>query len=453
MKLLARLSLPFVCLLFGGVFGNAYAEPRNVILIIGDGMDDHQITIARNYLHGAQGRLAMDTMALRSSMQVITIDEEGNPVYVADSANSGTAMATGEITSRGRISTSAGDDTDIPTIAEMASAAGYKTGIVSSASVTDATPAVFGAHINLRFCENPQEMVTDRVDCSKDLKENGGPGSISEQLATSDLDVILGGGMQHFAAQTAGGEPVVNIAMAHGYHLVLTPAALPAAPKDKKLLGLFAGEHLAVRMQGSDARIAEDVDVSITNNLHWSLGSATYPELMTCEPNPAAAETPSILSLTQAAVEHLSHENERGFFLMVESASIDKQAHARNPCGSIGELEQLDEVVQFARDYAAANPGTLIMVTADHSQAAQLVPETSLFNALGIPVFTPGKLARIKTREGGVMGVNYATNSFFASEHTGAAVPFYANEALTGKLPIYIMQTDVFRYARDHLGL
>ena len=57
---------------------------------------------------------------------------------------------------------------------------------------------------------------------------------------------------------------------------------------------------------------------------------------------------------------------------MVESASIDKQSHERKPCGSIGELEQLEEALTAALTYAQSHPNTLILVTADHSQAAQL---------------------------------------------------------------------------------
>ena len=47
-----------------------------VILIIGDGMDDTQITMARNYLKGAQGRLTLDSMPVRSSVQVLTVSDD-----------------------------------------------------------------------------------------------------------------------------------------------------------------------------------------------------------------------------------------------------------------------------------------------------------------------------------------------------------------------------------------
>jgi len=131
---------------------------RNVILIIGDGMDDQQVTIARNYLVGATGRLTLDTMPLRAVSQVLTVSEEGEVIYVADSANSATAMATGMVTSRGRIATAAGSNAPLQTIVEMAQQRGIKTGLVATSSITDATPASFAAHINVRYCENPETI-------------------------------------------------------------------------------------------------------------------------------------------------------------------------------------------------------------------------------------------------------------------------------------------------------
>ena len=93
------------------------------------------------------------------------------------------------------------------------------------------------------------------------------------------------------------------------------------------------------------------------------------------------------------------------------------------------------------------------MVTADHSQAAQLVPYESLFAAFPIPVYTPGKLARIRTPEGGLMAVNYATNNFVMEEHTGAAVPLFSNSEGVGLIPPFIQQPQIFTITRDYLGL
>lgn len=435
---------------------------RQVILIIGDGMDEQQITIARNYLRGAAGELLLDSMPLRSAVQILTTQDRvnGKPVYVADSANTASTLATGTVTSIGRISTSAGADTDLTTIAELATAAGLRTGIVTTASVTDATPAAFAAHVSLRLCEDADTMVDINYhgiplgDCRSDLKANGGNGSIAEQLARSSVDVILGGGEAHFAP-IAEGETVstLEVARRNGFDVVTTTAELTAAAPKQKLLGLFAPGTLPVRLRGEDGREADSPRPSWLNYLHAYLGSVALPAPMTCVPNPDASVVPSLRQMTDTALQHLSHDNHKGFFLMVESASIDKQSHERKPCGSIGELEQLEEALASALTFAQSHPHTLIMVTADHAQAAQLVPYESLFSEFPIPIFTPGKIARIITPEGGHMAVNYATNNFIMEEHTGAAVPLFSNSEGLGRIPPFIQQSNVFTISRDYLEL
>ena len=440
----------------------ATREARNVILIIGDGMDEQQITIARNYLKGASGELLLDTMPMRGAAQILTMQDrvDGAPVYVADSANTATSMATGQVTSRGRIATSAGDDKDITTIMEVAADAGYRTGIVTTASVTDATPAAFAAHISLRFCENPAAMVDVTLkdfvlgDCSPDLKANGGPGSISEQLAVSKVHVMLGGGRKHFTPAAEGtSTSVAELARERGFHIVENPAELSAAPADTRLLGLFSDSTMPVRLRGEGGREAEAPEPSLLNHVHRYLGEVTLPEPMDCEPNPDFAGVPGLKQMTDAALRHLTHENDRGFMLMIESASIDKESHQRRPCGSIGEIEQLEEALASAVAFAAEHPRTLILVTADHSQAAQLIPNESLFAKFPIPIYSPGKIARIRTAEGGIMVVNYATNNFNYEEHTGAAVPVYGNEEAAETVPPFIRQPEIFALLSDYLAL
>lgn len=468
---LLNLIVPATLLVLGIVAPAQAAEagsenPRNVILIIGDGMDEQQITIARNYLQGARGRLLLDTLPVRGAAQVLTIEDKagGRPVYVSDSANTATSMATGAITSRGRIATSAGTDKDLPTIVELAESAGMKTGLVSTASVTDATVAAFIAHINFRLCENPgliQDVVFETAyqdihlgGCPQDARANGGPGAISEQLAQSPVDVVLGGGKKHFLAPAEDGSgSVLDMARTSGFQTVDTLAQLQRSTPGQPLLGLFASSTMPTRMQGEAGRIAEQPSPSLLNRLHPYLGSVTLPATMACQPNPAFAGTPSLQQMTAVALNHLSTDNDRGFFLMIESASIDKAAHKRDPCGSIGEVEQLEEALQTALDFAAAQPDTLVLVTADHSQSAQLIPYTSLYAKFPVPTYTPGYLARIETPEGSIMAVNYATTTFNREEHTGAAVPVYANSEGSGRVPTFIQQPELFGIMVKYLGL
>jgi alkaline phosphatase len=435
---------------------------RAVILIIGDGMDEQQITIARNYLRGASGRLLLDQMPLRSNSQILAVEDNdtGSPVYVADSANTATSMATGAVTARRRIATTAGSDQDLETIVELAAASGYGTGIVTTASVTDATPAAFATHISHRLCENPESMegVSYRdiflAACPADMKANGGKGSIAEQLIDSQLDVILGGGSKHFAPMAEGTKlSVLELARQQGFEVVSSTQELIQAESSGRLLGLFSPGTMPVRLQGENGRTAEAPEPSALNHLHGYLGEVTLPEPMTCEPNPSAAAMPSLQLMTETALDRLSRDNPKGFFLMVESASIDKQSHERKPCGSIGELEQLEEALASALSYAQSHPHTLVLVTADHSQAAQLVPFESHYAQFPIPIYTPGKMARIRTPEGSLLAVNYATNNFSHEEHTGASVPLFSNNEGLGRVPAYITQPEIFTIMRDYLQL
>ena len=449
--------LPLLLIFLGGLSVPAIAG--NVILIIGDGMDDSQITIARNYLVGSRSKLLVDKLPLRSAVQVLTVDEDNpqQPLYVADSANSATSIATGAITSPGRIGTTAASDKDVINLVELVKQHSIKVGLVTTASITDATPASFYAHVNDRGCENPSAMVDFEkyagliVDCSQDLKANGGLGSISEQLIISGVDVALGGGMNHFTPDAEGSTlSVLALAKEAGYTVIENADQL-AGNHGGKLLGLFSPSTMPVRWYGEDGRTAEKPKTSFMNLFHPMLGSVTYPEPMICEDNPDYAGMPSLASMSEVALAELTNDAQTPFFLMIESASIDKQAHERKACGSIGELQQLDEALAVALKFADTNPDTLILVTADHGHAAQILSERTIYDVLDLPIHSPGQVARITTPEGAVMTVNYATNNFVSEEHTGVNVPLLSNSVGVGKIPGMITQPEIFNIIKDYL--
>lgn len=455
---LPALFLAAVCLASAAEVQTPASPFRAVILLIGDGFDDQHVTMARNYLKGHDGQLLVDTLPVRSAVQVETVDANSTPVYVADSANTATTLATGVVTDIGRIGTDI-EDRDVPTVLELAHEAGYRTGIVSTASITDATPASFLTHVAQRGCEDPQSILPGErygvayAGCPEDRSVNGGRGSIAEQIAASPVDIILGGGLTRFqVTDDETGVDSLTRARNHGFSVIHDLAAMPASSQ-QPVLGLFANKHLPVRMRGTNGRSAEPAETSLLHAVDDRLGSVNQPEPMSCEPNPDFAGTPSLAAMTGAALTHLSRDNPKGFFLMVESASIDKQSHARNPCGSIGEVEQLEEALDIALDYAGLHPGTLILVTADHAQAAQIVPEPSLFHRLPIPIYSPGKVARLQTPEGSVMRINYATNNFSSSEHTGANVPLFANATGVGLVSPFLRQRGVHGVMQAFLGL
>lgn len=417
-------------------------KAKNVIFMLGDGMGDSEITSARYYALGAGKQFAgIDALPLTGEATTYSLIEDpgtpqhGLPNYVPDSAATGTAWATGGKTSNGRISTDI-DDKSLPTILEQAQQAGFVTGNVSTAEITDATPAVLDSHINDRGCQGPANM----ANCPAYAKP-AGAGSIAEQTVDHKVDVVLGGGKARFDQKVTGGpyagRTVVEQAQDLGYSVVTDASGLAGVPSytSKRVLGLFNPGNMT---------------------LEWSGALAAHPASgpQVCkEDNRAttAPNEPSLSQMTQKAIEILDSKAKRargnqGFFLQVEGASIDKQDHAANPCGQIGETVAFDKAIQVARDYAADHPDTLIIVTADHAHTSQIVEE--------VDAGTPGVQSILTTKDGAPLYLNYATVAPGGSQqHTGSEVRIAAQGPQAANVVGVIDETDENAIMRRALGI
>ena len=413
---------------------------RYVILFIGDGMGDPEITIARNYEKGANGRLVMDSLPFTGAYTTYAL-EETDPSridYVTDSAASGTGWATGTKTSNGRISTPAGstDLTPLTTILELAQRAGLKVGNVTTAELTDATPAVLDAHVNSRVCQGPADM----LPCSLFKLENGGPGSIAEQTIDHNVDVLLGGGRARFAQTITGGpqvgKTVIEAAQARGYEVIGDAAGLAAAKPGRKLLGLFHDGNMTTEWAGTPA----------------ALFPGSGPQTCVEHQRERGSREPALAEMTAKAIELLQTgpESKTGFFLQVEGASIDKQNHAENPCAQIGETVAFDRAIGVGLDFARTHPDTLIVVTADHGHTSQIV-------SVPMPNETiprPGALSTLITKEGSFMTISYATRAHMQSQdHTGTQVRIAAQGPQAAHVMGVTNQTDLFDTITRALGL
>ncbi|MFT3872878.1 MAG: alkaline phosphatase [Nocardioides sp.] len=403
----------------------AGGKVRNVILFIGDGMGDSEITSARNYQYGAGGLLpGIDALPLTGSYTTYSLTKDGAVDYVTDSAASGSGWATGTKTYDGAISVDI-HDTDQPTLLELAKRRGLRTGDVTTAEIQDATPAVLVSHVSSRSCYGPTQTA---AQCPADALENGGPGSITEQLLATRPDVTLGGGATTFAqTATAGkyaGKTLLEQAKARGYQVVddaegLRKAAV--ANQHKPLLGLFAPGNLPVNWVGPAAT---------------PTGATTPAERCTDNPDKPSGQ-PSLRAMTSKAISLLNdRRSSKGFFLQVEGASIDKQDHAANACGQIGEAVDLDDAVQEALKFAQRDKHTLVIVTADHGHTSQIV-ETGQN--------TPGLTVTLQTADEAPMTLSYGTASAGGSqEHTGTQVRIAAFGPRAGNVVGLTDQTDLF---------
>ncbi|QOH80917.1 alkaline phosphatase [Plesiomonas shigelloides] len=409
-------------------------QVKNVILLIGDGMGDSEITAARNYANGAGGFFAgIDALPLTGQYTHYALDKKiGKPDYVTDSAASATAWSSGVKTYNGALGVDIHEKPHT-TLMQLAKAAGKGTGNVSTAELQDATPAAMMAHVTARKCYGPE--ATSKL-CPTNALENGGKGSITEQMLQTRPDVTLGGGMKTFSevskAGAGQGKTLRQQAQEQGFVIVETLDDLKkvqSADQKAPLLGLFSDGNMPVRWKGPKA------------SYHGNLDQPA----VTCTANPErSASVPNLADMTEKAIDLLK-TNPNGFFLQVEGASIDKQDHAANPCGQFGETVDLDEAVQKALEFARADGNTLVIVTADHAHSSQIVaPDTK----------APGLTQALNTKDGAVMAISYGTAEADESqEHTGSQLRVAAYGPRAANVVGLTDQTDLFFTMRDAMGL
>ncbi len=208
--------------------------PRNVILLIGDGMGPAQVSLARI----SSGKpLAMDSMPVAGFATTYSANSA-----VTDSAAAGTALSSGFKTNNG-MAALLPDGKPVETILEAAEKLGKSTGLVTTVNITDATPAAFGSHATTRKDQN---------------------GIASQYL--KKVEVILGGGKAFFIAKSQAGSKrederdLIGEAKKNGYAYVETRDALLSV-KGNDILGLF--ENTEMTTESPEPTLAEMANKAI----------------------------------------------------------------------------------------------------------------------------------------------------------------------------------------------
>ncbi|WP_305121602.1 alkaline phosphatase [Aeromonas sp. SG16] len=321
------------------------ADAKNVILFIGDGMGPTVLTATRLYKVGEEGNLEM--MKLARSARIKTFS---NDAQTTDSAPSMAAYTTGVKMNNEVIAMSSdtkavapGKDANgnkgvnnctsdngkpVPTILELAKAAGKSVGAVTTTELTHATPAATYSHICHR-------------DAAYAIAAQAVPGGAGFNTALGNgVDVLMGGGANHWTPYNstsnkggrADGRDLTAELTAQGYRYVTTRSDL-AKVESGKLIGLFSAKsHLDYELD----RVAKG----------------------------AANTQPSLSEMTAKAIDLLS-QNSQGYFLMVEGGRIDHALHGTNAKRSLTDAVALDDAVKTALGKVDLKD-TLIVVTADH---------------------------------------------------------------------------------------
>jgi len=185
-------------------------KPKNVIMMIGDGMGVAQVFAG---LTANGGHLFLDNFKCIGFSKTQSSDN-----YITDSAAGGTALSAGQKTYNGAIAVNT-DTVAIKTILEMAEDKGMATGLVSTSAITHATPASYIAHQGSR----------------------GSYEDIAADFLKTDIDVFIGGGWNHFAVRKDKRDLTKDLQQ-KGYQVLRNMDDIYKV-KSGKLAGLTADEH------------------------------------------------------------------------------------------------------------------------------------------------------------------------------------------------------------------
>lgn len=271
-------------------------SPRSIIMLIADGA---------GLAHWTLAAFADDELSVREMKTVGLVDTRGADHTVSGSAPTATAYATGVRSFMGAVGVGP-DSLPRESVVEAAMARGMSTGLMTTTSIVDATPAAFGAHGPSRYDS----------------------GNLARQISTKGITVLMGGGRAAFR---------------------------PAAQPDSRDL---LAEVREVYSYVESVEELRDLDPDTVDNL---LGLFVEGEMGIVE-----ARGDALRVMTSTALDILGRDPD-GFFLMIENEESDTQSHGNAPEEVVTrEMLDFDASVALALDYQRRNPQTLVVVTSDH---------------------------------------------------------------------------------------
>lgn len=346
---------------------------KNIIILLGDGMGASQRTAAR-IVHGyAQGKsmqpLAMDSFTATAMVKTASLNS-----IVTDSSPGMTAYVSGNKNNNNEEGVFPDDTVDAfdnPRVEYLSEylhrTQGKQLGIVTTADVFDATPAGNAVHTSNRGAGTGivDQFFDDRGRTGLTVLMGGGrkwflpagtPGSArtdSNDYAFSATDPHTAEIVRRWGASPGAmdkGRDLIQDFQGAGFSYAATKVDLDKAEATKPLLGLFAFSNMNVALDKINGRRGAD-----TNGLGGGSVVADF----------GLPDQPMLDEMAAKALRVLKR-SPKGFVLMIEGASIDKQAHAMDTERWMLDTLEFDRAVHVAQDFAAEHGDTLVIVTADH---------------------------------------------------------------------------------------
>ncbi|RDA86229.1 hypothetical protein CP532_5085 [Ophiocordyceps camponoti-leonardi (nom. inval.)] len=301
---------------------------RNLVFMVSDGMGPASLSLTRSYRQLVHKLPHDDVLVLDKHLAGSSRTRSSNSL-VTDSAAGATAFSCGKKSYNGAISMLP-DLQPCGSVLEAAKRAGYMTGLVVTTDITDATPACFASHVQLRGMQDEialQEIGQGPLGRTVDLMLGGGrchflPNSTSGSCRGDDVDVVRLAQEKHDWTYISDRHGFDSLKRADGVKL--------------PLLGLFAPSDVPFEM---DRRRMND----------------TYP---------------SLSEMAQTALrilEKATADSDKGFFLMIEGSRIDHAGHINDPAAQVREVLEYDKTFGIAQAFLDNSKADGVLVgTSDH---------------------------------------------------------------------------------------
>ena len=368
---------------------------KNIIIFVGDGMGVSTVTAARimagqrqNPKGGEEYQLAMDKLPWSAFSKTYSVNQQ-----TSDSAPTATAILSGVKTKDGIIGLgpsivpddfkSVTQQNRVPSILRIAKQMGKSAGVVTTTTLTHATPASSYAYSPSRswecdaniYSESRSAFRAGYPDIARQLVE------FSQNYNLPQIDVALGGGWNKFLPKRADkdqptGERLDNRDLTREWTQRFRNAKYVANKKDLLAVKSSEVDHL--------------LGIFNKDQMEYSADRDTNKE-------------PSLVEMTAKAMEILQ-KNNKGYFLLVEGGRIDHAHHGGNAYRALTECIEMDDAVRYAVEHTDPRE-TLIIVTADHSHTFTISGYAQRGNPILGLVIQPGaegklskKLSEDKTR-------------------------------------------------------
>ena len=358
---------------------------KNVIIMIGDGMGASHRTAARIMSKGVQQGKANEPLNMDTFPYVGMVETSSLNSIVTDSSPGAACYSTGNKSNNNQQGVFPDDTLDafdnprVELIGEfLARKRGKALGIVTTADVFDATPGAFGSHTSNRGAGTG---ICDQY--------------LDEMTVTANLKVLMGGGRKWFlpkniagngSARTNATDYVLPADVVSGWN-VPTPGTLN---QDRDLIADFVSAGFTytpdnTSLAANAASATKLLGLFTLSNMNVSKDKIDHRR----SPSPGDVvstfgfpDQPMLDDMTSAALTVLSKDS-HGFVLMVEGASIDKQAHNMDTERWILETIEFDRAIGVAKNFAATHKDTLVLITADHEcSGAAIIGASTVTNTV-----------------------------------------------------------------------